>query len=209
MSNLEQGKQSLRSRLLPRIICSRAPSPSSQHITDTETATTLFARQTVQLAFTAPPDMSANQPNISTPIPASANSVTQPPPRTESSPGIGPSDGPKPQDNPFIAISGLPTTIVVPATQVQPATAPVLASHANHPPSATQAPPGTGSTPGAPPFDSSKPQDNPYEAIGGVVPPSQSQMKAMGAVTYEKQYCRGYMTALISSYPSKRLPEGC
>lgn len=129
--------------------------------------------------------MSGNQPNISTPIPASANSVTQPPPRTESSPGIGPSDGPKPQDNPFIAISGLPTTIVVPATQVQPATAPVLASHANHPPSATQAPPGTGSTPGAPPFDSSKPQDNPYEAIGGVVPPSQSQMKAMGAVTYE------------------------
>jgi len=61
----------------------------------------------------------------------------------------------------------------------------IPASHANHPPSAIQAPPGTESTPNAPPFDGSKPQDNPYEAIGGVMPPSQSQMQAVGSVAYE------------------------
>ena len=35
------------------------------------------------------------------------------------------------------------------------------------------------------PSDGFKPQDNPYEAISGVVPPSQSQMQDMGSVAYE------------------------
>jgi len=195
MSNSQQGKQPLRSRLLPRIFRSHTPSPSPQRITDTETATTLFIRQTVQLGFIAPPDLSGNQANISIPIPALAKSATQPPPRTESPPDSGPSDGPKPRDNHFSAIGGLPTTIVVPATQVQPAMASTPASHADRPPSATQAPPETESTPSTPPFDSSKPQNNPYEAIGRVMPPSQSQMQAGRSVAYE-----GLKTALQGFY---------
>ena len=185
MSSPGQGKQSLRSRLLPPVFRSRSPSPSPQHITDTKPATTLFTRQTVQLGFIAPPDMPGNQANISTPMPASSIFANQPPFRINSPSGSGPSDGPKPQDNPFSAIGGLPTTIVVPVTQVQPATAPIPASHANHPPSATRAPPGTESTLTTPPFDSSKPQNNPYEAIGGAVPPTPSQMQAAGSVAYE------------------------
>ena len=130
--------------------------------------------------------MSGNQvANTSTLIPASAKSATQPAPRTESPLGSGPSDGPKPQDNPFSAIGRFPVTIVVPATQVQPATAPIPASHANHPSSAAQAPPRTESTPSTPPSDSSKLQVNSYEAIGGFVPPLQSQMQAVGSVAYE------------------------
>ena len=130
--------------------------------------------------------MSGNQvANTSTLIPASAKSATQPAPRTESPLGSGPSDGPKPQDNPFSAIGRFPVTIVVPATQVQPATAPIPASHANHPSSAAQAPPRTESTPSTPPSDSSKLQVNSYETIGGFVPPLQSQMPAVGSVAYE------------------------
>jgi len=71
---------------------------------DTEAATTLFTRQTVQLGLIAPPDMSGTQANISTPMPASPKSAHQPPPGTESPPSSGPSDGPKPQDNSFPAI---------------------------------------------------------------------------------------------------------
>jgi hypothetical protein len=154
MSSPEQGKRSLRPRL-PRIFRSR-----------TEPTTNLFAPQTVQLGLITPPDMSGNQvANTSTLIPASAKSATQPTPRTESSAGSGPSDDPKPQDNPFSAIGGLPAAIVLSATRVQPATAPIAASHANHPPSATQAPPGTESTPSTPPSDSSKLQDNPYGCL--------------------------------------------
>jgi hypothetical protein len=129
--------------------------------------------------------MSGNQANISTPMAASSISANQSPSRIKSPPGSGPSDGPKPQDNPFSAIGGLPTTIVVPAIQVQPATVPIPASHANHPPSAPQAPPGMESTSSTPHFNSFKPQNNPYEAIGGPVPPSQSQMQAAGSVAYE------------------------
>lgn len=185
MSNSQQGKRSLRSRLLSRIFRNRAPPPSPQHITDTEPATTLFIRQTVQLGFIAPPGMTGNQANISTLTPASTKSATQPPLRTESPPGSGPSEGPKSQDNPFSAIGGLPTTTVVPTTQVQPATAPIPASHACHPSSATEPPPGTESTPSTAPFDSSKPQDNPFEAISGVMPRSQSQMQVVGSAAYE------------------------
>ena len=140
----------------------------------------------MELGFIVPPDMSGNQvANTSTLMPASAKSATQPAPRTESPLGSGPSDGPKPQDNPFSAIGGFPVTIVVPATQVQPATVPIPASHANHPPSATQSPPGAESTPSIPPSDSSKPKDNLYEAISGFVPPLPSQMQAVGSVAYE------------------------
>jgi len=91
-------------------------------------------------------------------ISASAKSATQPFPRTESPPASGPSDGSKPRGSPFSA---------------------------NQPPSATQAPPGTPSAPSTLPSGSFKPQDNPYEAIGGVVPPLQSQMQAVGSVAYE------------------------
>jgi hypothetical protein len=93
-----------------------------QGVTGTEFATRVLARQTVQLGFILPPDMSEHQiAKMNTQIPSLANrspSTTQVPPITESPASGGPSDNFNLQDNIYAAIGGLPIT-VVPAAQTQ------------------------------------------------------------------------------------------
>ena len=122
----EKGKKSLRSRLLHATIPTsgfrnRSPSPSlSQRVTSTEFATRVFARQTAQLGFIPPPDMSEHQiANLNTSVPLAnrAPSTDQAPSITESPASDGRSDNFNLQDNLYAAIGGLPIT-VVPATQI-------------------------------------------------------------------------------------------
>ena len=128
MPRSEKGKQFLGSRLLHATILTpgfrnRSPSPSlPQCVTGTEFVTRVFARQTVQLGFIPPPDISEHEiaeMNTAIPLANRAPSTTQAPPITKS-PGAsgGPSDNFNPQDNLYAAIGRLPIS-VVPATHTQ------------------------------------------------------------------------------------------
>lgn len=125
MPRSEKGKQSsLRSRLLHATIPTpgsrnHSPSPSSpQRITDTESATIVFAHQTVQLGFLPPPDEIARMNTPILPLGTCAPSTTQAIPITEPSTSGGPSSNLNLQDNLYAAIGGLPTAVVHP-TQTQ------------------------------------------------------------------------------------------
>ena len=95
------------------------PSPP-QPVTGTESTIGQFIRQTVQLAFIAPPDISREEiANTNTVIVTPAKSTIHEPPRTESPAKNTPSNEPNEQYNPYAAIGGIATTIPVPATRIE------------------------------------------------------------------------------------------
>ena len=110
ISHSEKGKQSLRSRLLHATIPTpgfrnRSTSPSSpSRIPSTESATRIFTRQTVQLAFIAPPPDMYEDEIAKGPLASHAPS-TQALPRTKS-----PANDFSSEDNLYAAIGRLPTT---------------------------------------------------------------------------------------------------
>jgi len=120
MPCLKRAKRSLGSQL-PDITIPTHSSPSSpQPVTGIQFAIGHFIRQTVQLAFIAPPDISREElANTSTVIVTPAKSTIHEPPRTESPARSGPSNGSNEQHNPYAAIGGLGTTIHMPPTQAQ------------------------------------------------------------------------------------------
>ncbi|KAJ6626160.1 WD40-repeat-containing domain protein [Mycena sp. CBHHK59/15] len=122
MSDPLRGKPSTRSRplqllqvLVPKLR-SRSPSPQvTQSASGTQQKTGSLPSQSLHISTFGPPSTSSNAPNTGT--------VTQAPPATESTARSMPSENSNPQDNPYAAIGGLPTTPFVPSTLAQRAKA--------------------------------------------------------------------------------------